>query len=157
MPICYLEHADQNPVTALCRTSIYTANSPARPVPRHAAQMVACTRIGGGCLITVRDYDAEERGTNLVKPYGVRVENGHRYLLFQVWDFVGAGTHYDLRLFFVVENLATGAVQTHVMRSRYHAVSTRRLCELMREAGLDKVERLDGVFYQPVLVGTRLA
>jgi 2-polyprenyl-3-methyl-5-hydroxy-6-metoxy-1,4-benzoquinol methylase len=33
-------------------------------------QMRDCTRPGGGCLVTVRDYDREERGTGLVKPYG---------------------------------------------------------------------------------------
>jgi hypothetical protein len=32
-------------------------------------QMRDCTRPGGGCLVTVRDYDREERGTGLVKPY----------------------------------------------------------------------------------------
>lgn len=118
-------------------------------------QMAACLRAGGGCLITVRDYEREDRGRNLVKPYGVRVENGYRYLLFQVWDF--EGEHYDLTFFFVVENLATQEVKTHAMRSRYYAVSTNKLCDLMREAGLQNVRRLDGVFYQPVLVGTAAA
>lgn len=33
-------------------------------------QIHACTRPGGGCLLTVRDYDQEERGAGLVKPYG---------------------------------------------------------------------------------------
>ncbi|WP_345317282.1 class I SAM-dependent methyltransferase, partial [Ferrimonas gelatinilytica] len=31
---------------------------------------------GGGCLITVRDYEQVELGKGLVKPYGVREENG---------------------------------------------------------------------------------
>jgi SAM-dependent methyltransferase len=115
-------------------------------------QIGACLRAGGGCLITVRDYEREERGRNLVKPYGVRIENGRRYLLFQVWDF--EGEHYDLTFFVVVEDLSTGEVQTHALRSRYYAVSTRKLCDLMREAGFRNVRRLDGVFYQPVLVGT---
>ncbi len=35
-------------------------------------EMFACTRPGGGCLLTLRDYDREERGTGLVKPYGIR-------------------------------------------------------------------------------------
>ena len=118
-------------------------------------QMAACVSIGGGCLVTVRDYESEDRGKNLVKPYGVRIEDGHRYLLFQVWDF--EGEHYDLTFFFVVENLSTREVETHAMRSRYYAISTGRLCELMREAGFHDVRRLDGVFYQPVLVGTRVA
>jgi hypothetical protein len=41
------------------------------------------------------------------------------------------------------------------MRSRYYAISTMRLCELMQEAGLKDVRRIDGAFFQPVLVGTR--
>jgi len=116
-------------------------------------EMRACLRDGGGCLVTVRDYEREERGKNLVKPYGTRLVDGRRYLLFQVWDF--EGEHYDLSFFFVEEDLATREVKTHVMRSRYYAVSTLRLMELMREAGFDDVQRLDGTFYQPVLIGTR--
>lgn len=118
-------------------------------------EMAGCTSVAGGCLVTVRDYEKEERGRNLVKPYGVRVENGHRYLLFQVWDF--EGDRYDLTFFFIVENLATGEVKTHAMRSRYYAVATSRLCELMEQAGFRNVRRLDGVFFQPVLIGTRAA
>jgi len=118
-------------------------------------QMWACLSVGGGCIVTVRDYEREERGRNRVKPYGVRVENGKRWLLFQVWDF--EGDCYDLSLFVVEENTTSGAVQTHVMRSRYRAVTTDRLCELMREAGFQDVRRIDGAFYQPVLVGTRRA
>lgn len=118
-------------------------------------QMTACLAAGGGCVITVRDYEREERGRNLVKPYGVRVENGIRYLLFQVWDF--EGEHYDLTFFFVEEHLATHVVKTHAMRSKYYAIPTTRLTELMQAAGLRNVRRLDGVFYQPVLVGTSAA
>ena len=118
-------------------------------------QMASCVPVGGGCLITVRDYAREERGLNLVKPYGARVENGHRYLMFQVWDF--EGDCYELTFFFVVENLATREVRTHAMRSTYYAVTTDRLCELMKQAGLTNVRRLDGAFFQPVLIGTRAA
>lgn len=32
----------------------------------------------------MRDYDQEERGTELVKPYGIREEDGRRYVIFQV-------------------------------------------------------------------------
>ncbi|RZL94927.1 MAG: class I SAM-dependent methyltransferase [Variovorax sp.] len=63
-------------------------------------QFLECLRPGGGCLITVRDYDKKERGTNLVKHYGARAENGKRYVLFHVWDF--ASDHYDLS-FFVID------------------------------------------------------
>jgi hypothetical protein len=36
-----------------------------------------------------------------------------------------------------------------------YAIGTGRLLELMRQAGFASVERLDGRFYQPVLVGSR--
>ena len=65
-------------------------------------QIHDCTRPGGGCLLTVRDYDREERGTGLIKPYGVREEDGKRYVIFQVWDFVD---HiYDMAMYFVVDD-----------------------------------------------------
>lgn len=118
-------------------------------------QMANCVSVGGGCLVTIRDYEKEERGKNLVKPYGVRVESGSRYLLFQVWDF--EGEQYDFTFYFVAENLSTREVRTFAMRSRYYAIPTSRLCELMRQAGFSDVRRLDGVFFQPVLVGTRAA
>jgi SAM-dependent methyltransferase len=78
-------------------------------------QMFACTRPGGGCLVTVRDYDREERGTGLVKPYGVRDRDGKRYVIFQVWDF--AGEIYDLAMYFVVDD-GGWEPETHVMRSK---------------------------------------
>jgi len=118
-------------------------------------QMRDCLAVGGACIVTVRDCEREARGRNLVKPHGARVENDRRSLVFQVWDF--EGDHYDLTLFVVEENLSTRVVTTHSMRSRYYAVSTSRLCELMREAGFEGVKRIDGAFYQPVLVGTRSA
>lgn len=116
-------------------------------------EMLACLSAGGGCIVSVRDYETEERGANIVKPYGVRIERGKRYLIFQVWDF--DGEHYDLAFFFVEEDLSSSVVKTHVMRSRYYAISTVRLLGLMRQAGFKNVQRLDHAFYQPVLVGTR--
>jgi SAM-dependent methyltransferase len=116
-------------------------------------QMHACARPGGGCLLTVRDYDREERGTGLIKPYGVREENGVRYEIFQVWDFDGPA--YDLSMYFVADGGSDGPLTTQVMRARYNAVGTGHLLDLMQEAGFTAVERLDGRFYQPVLVGDR--
>jgi SAM-dependent methyltransferase len=117
--------------------------------------MYACLKPGGGCLVSVRDYDAEPRGRGIVKPYGAREENGKRFVAVQVWDFTG--DLYDLTLYLIEEDLAAGTTTTHTMRSRYYAIGTGRLLELMREAGFEHVRRLDGVFVQPVLVGTRPA
>ena len=115
--------------------------------------MHACLRPRGGCLLTVRDYDREPRGRNILKPYGINEENGKRYLGFQVWDF--AGDLYDFTLFVIEEDLSSKAIETHAMRSRYYAISTDQLLALMREAGFQQLAKLDEVFYQPVLVGTK--
>jgi SAM-dependent methyltransferase len=115
-------------------------------------QFLACTRPGGGCLITVRDYDREDRAGVQVKPYGVRHEGGVRYLIWQVWEF--RGPVYDLAMYFVADRGGPDCA-TRVMRSRYYAVGIDKLLELMRQAGFVQVERLDGRFYQPILLGRR--
>jgi SAM-dependent methyltransferase len=115
--------------------------------------MYACLKPGGGCVITVRDYEREPRGTNIVKPHGARIENGKRWVSLQVWDF--DGDCYDLTLYLIEEDLATGSAQTHAMRSRYYAIGTTRLLALMTQAGFAQATRLDDVFFQPVLIGTR--
>lgn len=108
---------------------------------------------GGGALLTVRDYSLEPRGRGIMKPYGVREVEGRRVVAFQVWDF--DGDHYDLSLYLVDDAGCPASPTTRVYRSRYYAVSTDRLCELMEEAGFKSVQRIDGRFYQPVLIGTR--
>jgi SAM-dependent methyltransferase len=120
---------------------------------RALQQMYDCVRPGGGCVLTVRDYDSEPRGRNIFKPYGVRVEGEKRYMLFQVWDF---DDHYcNITLYCVEEILSTGQVATRTMRSKYYAVSTTLLLKLMKQVGFQGVERLDDVFYQPVLIGSK--
>ena len=115
-------------------------------------QFHACTRPGGGCLITVRDYDREDRTGIQVKPYGVRAEGGIRYLIWQVWEF--QGLVYDLAMYFVRDDGGPNCT-TRVMRSRYYAVGKAKLIELMDRAGFVHIEWLDGSFYQPVLIGRR--
>ena len=116
-------------------------------------EMLGCLSPGGGCVISVRDYASEERGRDLVKPYGVRSTNGYRYLLFQVWDF--EGEYYDLTFYIVEENTLTQEVQTLALRSRYYAISTDKLRDLMYKAGFEDVKRIDGVYFQPILIGTK--
>ncbi len=117
------------------------------------SQMFACLRPGGGCVITIRDYDREPRGTNIVKPIRALTRGGVRYVVFQVWDF--DGDLYDLTMFFVEENVSTRTVSARAMRSRYYAVGIPRLIALMSEAGFQDTKRLDDAFYQPVLLGTK--
>ena len=116
-------------------------------------QMYACTRPGGGCILTVRDYDQETRGVGIVKPYGVREEGDRRYLIFQVWDFIG--DVYDLSMYVVIDDRKSTQPITRVMHSQYYVIGTEQLLTLLQKAGFSSVERLDGCFFQPVLVGVR--
>ena len=114
-------------------------------------QFHAALRPGGIALVSVRDYAAMERA-DAVQPYAAHEEDGVRTLVLQhrAWE----GEHYALT-FYIIEDHGADTATTHVLRSRYYAIPTARLLELMRAAGFATAERLDGAFYQPLLVGTR--
>jgi len=117
-------------------------------------QFYACTRAGGGCIISVRDYEKEDLSRQKIEPYGIRDENGVHYFLFQVWNPGERPSLYDVAVY-VVEDRGKSDCRTHVFRSQYYGVGISRLVELMGEAGFDNVTRLDDRFFQPVIVGTR--
>jgi len=94
--------------------------------------MFACLKPGGGCLLTVRDYDREPRGTNIVKPYDARIETANVFSRCRCGIF--AGEVYDLTLYMIEEDLGSGAVTAQAMRSRYYAIGTDRLLALMQRA-----------------------
>jgi SAM-dependent methyltransferase len=70
---------------------------------------------GGGCVISMRDYEHEERSGTQIKPYGVRQADGVRYLLWQVWEFSGDIYNVD---FYFVEDRGGSQCKIHVMRDR---------------------------------------
>ena len=107
---------------------------------------------GGLCLISVRDYAALERGGIRVKPHGIRSEKGTRWILFQLWEW--RGSIYDLQFYFVADNGQSPCL-THVLRSSYYAVSIEHLIRLMVSVGFEQVQRIDDVFFQPVIAGRR--
>jgi SAM-dependent methyltransferase len=114
------------------------------------AQLYHCVRPGGGLLISVRDYDNESRESPQVRPYGLRIENGKRYFIFQVWEF--EGEIYEVSIYFIEDDRQANC-QTHVMRGHYYAIGTTTLCQLITEAGFEQVQRLDEGYFQPVLIG----
>lgn len=114
-------------------------------------QIFDCARPGGGCLITIRDYEHEKRGKNIFKPYGVRVEGGYRYVIFQIWDF--EGEIYDLTMFIVKEDMQSKQVTAETMQSRYYAISTAKMMRFMEQVGFEQVKRVESS-YLPVLLGT---
>jgi hypothetical protein len=55
-------------------------------------------------------------------------------------------------MYLVEEKRSSGIVQTHAKRSRYYAISPNKILPFMEDAGFEDVKRLDGLFYQPVLI-----
>ena len=117
-------------------------------------QMYQCIRPGGGCIITVRDYEKENLTKQQIKPYGIREEGGVRWLAWQIWD--PHPPTYDVTMY-IVEDREGSNCATHVMRPVYYAVEIPKLIKLMERAGFHDVRRIDKGFFQPMIVGTRNA
>ena len=98
----------------------------------------------------MRDYgDPPPSGTIEVHPYGERTWDGRRYELRQVWRW--HGPRYDLSL--ELSPVAGRSAGARVLTTSYLAISVAHVRRLMQEAGFENVRRLDGRFFQPVLVG----
>jgi len=153
MRALYEQHADQFDIVIACDNAIPHLLSDDEILSAFH-QFYSCTRPGGGCIISVRDYEEEEKNGHTAKVYGSREQNGTNFLIFQYWDW--EGDFYDFSMYFIEDNGEPQCV-TNVMRSKYYAIGTTRLIELMAAAGFKKVHRLDNVFVQPVIIGTREA
>src|SRR5436309_2003459 len=116
------------------------------------AECFRCVRPGGGCLISMRDYGSPPpAGTVEVRPYGERLWAGRRYHLRQVWTW--RGPRYDLS--FEITPVDGAEAGGTVLKTSYLAIPVAQVTGLMRAVGFENVERVDGRFFQPVLVGTR--
>jgi SAM-dependent methyltransferase len=107
-------------------------------------------RPGGLAVISVRDYAAIDRQPVQLMPFGVRIRDGRKIAVFQVWAW--EREQYRLDMYFVIDD-GTG-VETKVMRSRYYAVNIATLMRLFEEAGFGTVRRIDGTFFQPLIVAS---
>ncbi len=153
MRVAYLHHQKQFDLVIACDNSVSHLLTDAELLQAFQ-QFYACTRPGGGCLISVRDYEQEDRTGIQVKRYGIRTAGQTRYVPFQVWEFRPDGRMYDLTMY-LIEDRGGAICDTHVMRTQYYAVGIGRLMSLMAQAGFQEVQRLDDRFFQPVLLGTR--
>jgi SAM-dependent methyltransferase len=122
-------------------------------VRRALAECLRCVRRGGGCVISMRDYRSPPPGTVEVRPYGERLWAGRRYRLRQVWTW--RGPRYDLS-FEITPADGEEAAPT-ILKTSYLAIPVEQVAALMRAVGFEQVGRIDGQFFQPVLVGTRPA
>jgi len=150
---CFAHHARQFDVVISCDNSVPHLLTDA-DILTTFKQFHQCTRPGGACIISVRDYEKEVLSTPQIKPYGIREQNGVRWLLWQMWD--PHGSTYDVTMYFV-EDRGGSECCAHVFRTIYYAIKIPKLLDLMHVAGFEKVIRLDNRFFQPVIVGTRKA
>ncbi len=112
-----------------------------------------CLRPHGGCVISMRDYGVPpEPGTVETTDYGDRTWLGRACCLSQIRRWRGA--FYDVAFELVTKDDA-GEVVARTPQTTYFAIAPERMAELMEETGFEKVRRIDGCLFQPVLVGTR--
>ena len=111
------------------------------------------TSESGGCIISVRDYEAIERGGRKLYPRQVHDIPEGKIVVFDCWDFVG--DFYDITMY-IVEDTGQPTANTHVIRGgRYYCVSISKLETLMKEAGFNSVITLKERFFQPLLIGLK--
>ena len=112
-----------------------------------------CLEPGGLCLISVRDYATLDMSAQVqLHQYGVRHVGGTRYVLLQVWEL--HAPLYDTT-FYVIEHREGAQPVTHAIQATYYAVPITTLMRLMERAGFYEVRRIDGQFFQPILVGCK--
>jgi ubiquinone/menaquinone biosynthesis C-methylase UbiE len=119
-------------------------------ISRAFAECRRCLEPGGVLVVSVRDYAAIERRTPDVRPYGSHTVDGRQYSAEQVWEW--DREWYDLTLR-VIEEAPSEGRRVHEFHTRYYAVSIERLIELLAAAGFSRVERRDGAFFQPLIIG----
>lgn len=137
------------PVLLCCDNSLPHLAS-AEAILATLREWYGCVRPDGGCVISMRDYgEPPPTGTVEEHPYGERTWNGRRYHLRQRWHWQGA--RYETALEMTAldgdhEDLPT-------ITTSYLAIAPAQVAALLAEAGFTSVRRLDGRFFQPVLIG----
>jgi glycine/sarcosine N-methyltransferase len=118
-----------------------------RDIRRAMPELKRCARPGGGVIISMRDYKRMPAGTQEVRPYGEREWKGHRYFAEQQWKWNGPTDNVTMRF----RALARG-LDTIEFSTTYFAVAIEQVREIMWDTCLSDVERIDDVFYQPLLM-----
>lgn len=137
-------------VLIACDNSLPHLDTPA-DIAAALAEWFRVVRPGGGCLISMRDYGTPPPvGTVEVHPYGERIWEGCRYEVRQVWTW--HGPRYEVALEIVPTAGAEEEAVT-LVRASYLAIAPAQVVELLHAAGFERIERIDGRFFQPVIVG----
>lgn len=117
-------------------------------------QFYQCTKEGGLCLVSVRDYAQMERhdGKKLF-PRTVHPIEGGQLVMFDVWDF--EGDQYEITTY-VIEDKGGSQADTHILHGgRYYCVEFSTLDKLLLEAGFRDVHIFQDRFFQPLIVAKK--
>jgi SAM-dependent methyltransferase len=106
-----------------------------------------------GVLFSVRDYDNIDKTQTHMQPYGYRIINGVKTYVFQRWIF--EGDIYTVSFFFIRENSSKprSSVTGSVFNTKYYAVSTTKLMDLLGQAGFKDIRCIKDKYFQPVIIG----
>lgn len=118
-------------------------------------QFYRCTKAGGGCIITVRDYAQLEKKDQQkqIVPRLVHQTGHGQIVMFDVWDF--NGSYYDMTTY-LVDDVGKPEAITQVLRGgKYYCVEIPTLERLFQEAGFQEVTTLRDRFFQPLLLAKK--
>lgn len=118
-------------------------------------QFSKCTKPGGCCLISVRDYAQLERQDKQkqIYPRSVHQTDHGQVVIFDVWDF--DGDSYEITTY-VVDDKGKSTAQTQVLRGgKYYCVEISALEKLFIEAGFHEVSTLRDRFFQPLIIAKK--
>lgn len=110
---------------------------------------------GGGCLISVRDYDLLEREDQESRfvPRQIHHTNRGQIIIFDIWDF--EGDFYEIRTYIVEDQKENEPKMTVVKGGKYYCVSIPVLEDLFKQADFQKVTTLREHFFQPLIVAEK--
>lgn len=119
------------------------------------SEFYKCTRDGGCCIISVRDYsnfeiDADKKQ---MYPRQIHTTGSGQVLMFDVWSF--KGSYYEMTTYVIEENI-DGRAQTLICRGgTYFLVQIPTLERLFTKAGFREVHTLRDRFFQPLLIAIK--
>lgn len=117
-------------------------------------QFYQCTKEGGLCLVSVRDYaQMEHHDGKKMFPRTVHPIEDGQLVMFDVWDF--EQNQYEITTYIIED---TGGSQANVQvlhGGRYYCVGISTLEKLFVEAGFREVQTLMDRYFQPLMVAVK--
>jgi len=119
-------------------------------------QFYQCTKLGGGCIISVRDYAQVERKVHHKKIYPrlVHPTKDGQVVMFDVWDFFDEN-HYEITTYYL-EDTGGPEIKTEAIRGgKTYCVEIATIERLFEKAGFSKVISRKDRFFQPLIIAVK--